>query len=183
MVGISVRDGGSIKSVNEMHVRDGGSIKEVNTAYVKDGGTIKQCFGDVLALDTTIVEGTDFLIDTWFFTSRGRGYDGGDDWYGANNFGSMADDDYVDGDGNTRVISSVYWSDQEYVLFTIDVQNVPNTDVSWKRFEIGSDMFLRSDLGGYNPTHQSTMTVFFFNLGSQVTNPFSGTTTFKLWTS
>ncbi len=151
-----VRDGGSIKLVNEMHVRDGGSIKEVHTAFVKDGGVIKpfHC-AQPLRTATQGSDGNMYVYTTFhwgdMFTTTGVGFDLGlDYYYNSPNFGALDDQELWGCDGITRTIVAIYRTTSaifgQFVWINIDTPSsiTPNNDDVWRTCKIHNTLYTRS---------------------------------------
>lgn len=184
---VYVRDGGSWKRVNHLWVRDAGSWKRVSAAYVRDAGTWKQFFARPHA--TTVTVGSalvDFLAvhDMQFtimntFTFYGFGYDGGADYFNATGFGSIGNPTFTDYAGNTRTITSTYWTGHGILLFTLSGASVPNSDNTFSSISIEGHVYNRAN-ATYESGTPAGATTWWWE--SPTVNPFgqSGTKTFEV---
>lgn len=83
----------------------------------------------------------------WGGTSSyaGWGYDGGNDYYGhGTNQGAMTPNTYTDGSPTTRTISGLYWSQSNYLIFSLDTTSVPNTDTTFVSIDVDGNNYTRS---------------------------------------
>lgn len=84
---------------------------------------------------------------TPFSTATGRGFDAGDDFYGASSFGSIDTDIYLDNGSNERQITACYWSSFNFMHITIHAVSggaPPDTDATFAVLEFGSGSWNRS---------------------------------------
>lgn len=111
--------------------------------------------GEQVRLFTTITSGTATLSYTGtspsLFYTTGYGFDAGSDPFNYGpGFGSIADDTYTDGDGNSRTVSSCYsvyvgLTDVWLLYFTLNEDDVPDTDATFYKIVIDGEERLRSD--------------------------------------
>jgi len=184
---IHVRDGGSWKRVNDLWVRDAGSWKRVSAAYVRDAGTWKQFYARPHV--TTVTVGSE-IVDQFAFhdmaftlintiTFYAFGYDGGVDYFNATGFGSMGNPTFTDYAGNTRTITSTYWTGHMGVIFTLSGASVPNSNNTFTFISIDGNIYNRADATYERGTPAGATT---WRWSSPDFNPFgpSGTKTFEV---
>lgn len=117
--------------------------------YVSAGG------GRRLALSTTITSaqtrlGTTGTSPTQYYT-KGYGFDAGADPFNYGpGFGSISNDTYIDGGGNSRTVSSCYSvyvgiTDIWLLYFTLNEDTLPDTDETFHKIVIDGVERLRSD--------------------------------------
>lgn len=164
---IWTRDAGSVKNVIEIWTRDGGTVKQVVEAYVRDGGVIKRFYNSFCGFLGTMTRGEDSLFITHHLTAFLFGWDGGTDWYGLSNFGSVSQTTFTDGGGTLRTMTSCYWSSLGSMFFFLSGTSIPDTDVTFKTLKLNTTTFTRSARTTYN-ANKNGGTAWLWN---QASNP------------
>lgn len=184
---LHVRHSGAWRQVNGLWVRDAGSWKRVLTAYVRDAGTWKQFFVNkhvtTVTVDRQPVDQDAFHDMAFTFVNtivyHAYGYDGGADYFNSSNFGSIGDATYTDFAGNTRTITSTYWTEHQVVYFTLSGAGIPNSDNTFKSISINGNVYNRAD-ATYESGSPTGATTWWWE--SPAINPFgiSGTIPFEV---
>jgi hypothetical protein len=147
--------------------------------------TITSAKGVIYTATATSETKSGVVTNTYDYSAYG--FDAGGDSFPSfpdpgDQFGSIANNTYTDGNSNSRTVTSCFWSiNSEELFFALNGTSIPNTNATFEKIVIDSIEYTRSTATHYSSVDGCTIWVW----NSIGTNPFAGTNPdpFEVWTA